>query len=59
LIVRRGYQKIVAFLPHRVVILRPVPVKLHDRNSKSKCCDAEAEGVELYVHGNKTDRYLW
>jgi hypothetical protein len=30
--------------------LRPVPVKLHDSNSKSECCDAEAEGVELDIH---------
>jgi hypothetical protein len=49
----------VAFLPHGVVILRPVPVKLHYRNSKSERRDTEAEGVELYVHGNKKDRSLW
>ena len=39
-------------------MLRPIPVQLHDCNSKSECRDAEAEGVELNVHDDETSRFL-
>lgn len=31
-------------------MLRPIPVQLHDCNSKGECRDAKAERVELDVH---------
>lgn len=38
-------------LTHNVAMLRSVPEELHDCNSKSKCCNAETERVELDIHG--------
>jgi hypothetical protein len=36
-----------------MLTLGSIPVELHDRNSEGKCCNAEAEWVELDAHDGK------
>lgn len=43
-------QEETIYQTHDFLTLGSIPIKLHDRNGKCECCNAEAKWVELNVH---------